>query len=48
MMWILSSAVFLGGLWIAAPTMRTLVHRNFEPVRRDDASVFQAQQSSHP
>jgi len=48
MAWILAGAAFLVGLWIAAPTMRTFFRRDFEPVRRNDAIVFQAQQTSHP
>ena len=32
--------------WLAADTWRTLFRRNWGPVRRDDASVFQAQHSS--
>jgi hypothetical protein len=49
MWWILGGAAFfVVGLWIAAPTLRTFLRRDFEPVRRNDASVFQAQQASHP
>jgi hypothetical protein len=47
MSWVLGAA-FLLGLWVAAPTVRTLLRRDFEPVRRNDAIVFQAQQSAHP
>ena len=47
MPWIFGG-VFLLGLWIAAPTLRTFLRRDFEPVRRNDAIVFQAQQTSHP
>jgi hypothetical protein len=47
MSWILGGALLLG-LWVAAPTVRTLLRRDFEPVPRNDAIVFQAQQSSHP
>lgn len=47
MSWIVGAA-FLLGVWVAAPTLRTLLRRDFEPVRRNDAIVFQAQQSSHP
>jgi hypothetical protein len=48
MVWILGGAALLVGLWIAGPTIRTLLRRDFDPVRRNDASVFQAQQTSHP
>jgi hypothetical protein len=48
MPWMLLVAVVLFGLWVAAPTLRTLLSRDFEPTRRSDGSVFWAQQSSHP
>lgn len=48
MWWILGGAAFLVGLWIVGPTLRTFLRRDFEPVRRNDAIVFQAQQTSHP
>ena len=32
--------------WLAADTWRTLFLRNWGPVRRSDATVFQAQHSS--
>jgi hypothetical protein len=49
-MWLVISmaAAILVGVWLATPTMWTLVRPGFQPVRRSDASVFQAQQSSHP
>lgn len=34
------------GFWFAADTWRTLFRRDWGPVRRNDASVFQAQHSS--
>ena len=48
MVWIFGGAAGLVFLWLAAPTIRTLFRRNFEPTRSNDAIVFQAQQSSHP
>jgi hypothetical protein len=48
MAWMLGSLIALVGAWVAAPTLRTLLHRDFEPSRRSDARVFWAQQSSHP
>ena len=49
MVWIFVSAAALTFLWIAAPTVRTFLGPNFEPTRRNDAIVFQAQHSSsHP
>jgi len=38
-------AVWLA-FWLAADTWRTLFLRNWWPVRRSDATVFQAQHSS--
>jgi hypothetical protein len=46
--WVLSGAAVLTGLWLAAPTVRTFFRPGFEPTRRNEAIVFQAQQSSHP
>ena len=48
MLWILAGAVVSVCLWIFGPTVRTFLRRDFEPVRRNDSIVFQAQQSSHP
>ena len=47
MLWILSGVVLVG-LWVAGPTVGTFFRPAFTPTRRSDASVFQAQQSSHP
>lgn len=47
MSWIFGAA-FLLGLWVAGPTIRSLLGRDFQPVAKNDAIVFQAQQSSHP
>jgi hypothetical protein len=48
MSWILGACAVAVGVWVAAPTFLTFFRHDFEPVRRNDASVFQAQQSSHP
>ena len=44
----LGAVALLVGLWIAAPTLRTFLRQSWAPVPRNDAIVFQAQQSSHP
>jgi hypothetical protein len=44
----LGFVALLVGLWIAAPTLRTFLRQSWAPVPRNDAIVFQAQQSSHP
>jgi hypothetical protein len=53
MWWILIGAALLAAAWLATPAMWTyftwtFVTRGFPPTRRNDASVFQAQQSFHP
>src|SRR4051794_30429530 len=49
MWWMIGgAAALLTGAWLVAPTLRTIVGPGFQPTRRNDASVFQAQQSSHP
>ena len=48
MWWISIGILILAGLWLATPTMWTFFRPSFRPTRRNDASVFQAQQSSHP
>jgi hypothetical protein len=48
MLWILTGGTVLTGVWLSAPTIRTFFIPYFPPTRRNDASVFQAQQSCHP
>jgi hypothetical protein len=49
MWWMLGgAAAILAGMWLATPTVWTLFRPSFQPARRNDAIVFQAQQSSHP
>jgi hypothetical protein len=49
MWWIIGgAAAALAGVWFATPAIWTFLRRDFEPTRRNDASVFQAQQSAHP
>jgi len=49
MVWIFFGIALLAFLWVAAPTLRTFVGPGFEPTRRNDDIVFQAQhRSSHP
>lgn len=45
---ILGGIALFVGVWIVAPTLRTVLSRSWGPVSRNDAIVFQAQQSSHP
>jgi len=45
---ILGAVALLLSLWLLAPTLRTFLVRRWRPVRRNDAIVFQAQQTSHP
>ncbi len=52
MLWFVGGAVVLGvpvlgaGLWLLAPTLRSLFGPDFEPTSTNDAAVFEAQQSS--
>jgi hypothetical protein len=51
MRWIVDAAAVLAfgtGVWIIAPAVRTILRHGFGPSRRNDASVFYAEQSSHP
>ena len=49
MWWMISGVVaVLVGLWLASPALSTFLRPAFEPSRRNDAIVFQAQQSGHP
>jgi hypothetical protein len=45
---VFAAVALLVGVWIAAPTARAFLRRGWSPVRRNDAIVFWAQQSSHP
>jgi hypothetical protein len=49
-MWLIAmgAVAVLAGLWIALPTVRTFVGPDFQPVRRNDDIVFQAEHTSHP
>jgi hypothetical protein len=49
-MWliIVGAAAALVGLWYALPTLRTFVGPAFQPSRRNDDIVFQAEHTSHP
>jgi hypothetical protein len=49
MWWIIGgAAALLTGVWLVTPAMWTFLGPGFQPTRRNDASVFQAQQSAHP
>jgi hypothetical protein len=43
--WFPGAAAFLVGIWVAAPTARTFLSPGWGPVRRNDETVFQAQQA---
>jgi|tagenome__1003787_1003787.scaffolds.fasta_scaffold19576071_2 hypothetical protein len=51
MRWVVDGApiaALVVGLWILAPTVRSFFGPHFGPSWRNDASVFYAEQSSHP
>jgi hypothetical protein len=46
MTWVIRGVVLvmsLGSAWVAVPTVRALVHPGFQPVSKDEHSVFHAQ-----
>jgi hypothetical protein len=45
MVWIFGAAILLAAVWLFGDTWRTLF-RSFQPSRRSDGAVFQAQHSS--